>query len=544
VVGFATACCFSVASFSQGFDVVFRGGDVMDGAGSPAFRADVGVVADRIEAIGDLSAAAADRIVDISGKTIIPGIIDLHSHADERDASAGLRAKEPKRRAAPNLVSQGVTALVANQDGRSPLNILGQRNQLAVRRFGPNAVLMAGHNSLRRAAMGNDAERPATTDEIHVMAALLRTGMEAGAYGLSAGLEYEPGRWSETSELEALVRVVKPYGGVYIVHERASGSDPVWYMPSHDGPGAPTMLDSIMETIAICEATGVISVATHIKARGEDYWGQSRAIVNAIESARARGVKIFADQYPYTTSGSDGVFSLLPRWILDETRHLRLGNEKDFGLALKHILSDPEKNGALRRDVERQVRRRGGAEHIVVFGHPDPGCVGRSLAAIAAANEVAPVEMALRFQFDGYPDRFGGVQLRGFSMSEDDIEYFVAQPWVATASDAGITLPTDGLVHARFYGTFPRKIREYALKRGVLSVEQAVRSMTSLPAEILGMSKRGRVAQGHFADLAVIDLSTIRDTTTFLKPHQYAEGIEYVLVNGVFVTPRNSQERN
>ena len=519
------------------FDLVFRGGQVMDGSGTPAVKADVGIKDGVITAVGDLSQATAKREIDVTGKTIFPGIIDLHSHADEGAATTGgLRSKNDKRRAAPNLVAQGVTTVVVNMDGRSPGDILQQKTQLEERKFGPNAILTVGHNTVRQAVMKNDHERAATPAEIDAMRALVRRGMEDGAWGLSAGLEYVPGIWSTTEEVTALVKEVAPYRGVYIVHERSSGSDPMWYVPSRDkDKPITTMLDSIKETIAIAEVTGVVSVATHIKARGEDYWGTSAEMIRAIQEARDRGVKIFADQYPYNTSGSDGSIALLPRWIEEDARTASDGATLDHAKVLADVLRDPLKAQAIRRDVLHQISRRGGAENIVVFQHPNKEFIGKSLAELAKQAGVDPLEMAYRLQADGFKDRFGGAQLRGYSLSEEDIERFAAQPWVATASDAGIALPEDGSIHARYYGTFPRKIRHYAIERGVLSVEQAVRSMTSLPAEILGVDKRGLVKEGFWADLAVIDLATIRDTATFFEPHQYPEGVDYVLVNGKFV---------
>jgi len=523
---------FSRAS-AETYDLLLIGGQVLDGSGAAAYRADVALKGGRIAAVGDLGRAKAARVIHAEGLTILPGIIDLHSHADGGGESGGLRSPDANRRAAPNLVAQGVTTVVANQDGRSLIDISRQRAQLEERKFGLNTILMVGHNTIRRAAMSGPKERDATAEEIETMKRMLREGMAAGAWGLSAGLEYEPGIWSTTAELIALVKEVKPYRGLYIVHERSSGIDPMWYVPSRDAASVKptTMLDSINETIQIAETTGVTSVATHIKARGREYWGKSDEIIAAITAARDRGVPIWADQYPYDTSGSDGTMTLIPRWVADEFA----GNQTNYAVALEVALRDDDTAKALARDVMHEIVQRGGAGNIVVLDHPNRSLIGKSLGELASARGVTVVEMAYLLQTDGYRDQFGGATVRGFSLNEDDVRNFLVQPWVATASDAGVALPGEAFTHSRYYGTFPRKIRRYALDEKLIPVEQAVRSMTGLPADILELDDRGYVREGYVADLAVIDLATIRDRSTFLVPHQYPAGIPYVLVNGTFV---------
>jgi N-acyl-D-amino-acid deacylase len=382
--------------------------------------------------------------------------------------------------------------------------------------------------------MGEDFRRPSTEEEVRRMRALVRQAMEEGAHGLSAGLEYVPGRWSTTDEVAALAEEIVPFGGVYISHERSEGQDPMWYWPSQDPPGAPTLLDAVRETIEVGERSGARVVASHIKAKGANYWGSGRAAIELIRRARERGVDVWADQYPYATSGTDGNTVLAPDWALDEVpREERERRKPDHSAALRRVLADPAAAARLRTDITHEIARRGGAENVVVFDHPVAATVGRSLREVAAAWELDPVEAAIQLQLRGDPAREGGGRVRGFSMSEVDMEAFAAQPWVATASDAGIALPEDGpAVHARFYGTFPRKIRHYALERGVLSVEDAIRSMTSLPAQILGLRDRGMIREGMAADVVVFDLETIRDRATFVEPHQFPEGIEQVLVGG------------
>lgn len=485
------------------------------------------------------AAGNAERVIDAHGKLVVPGFIDIHSHADDARGDDGLRSEEARRRAAPNLVTQGITTVVVNQDGRSPWPITDQRRSYETNGIGPNAAMMIGHGQVRRMVMGDDFRRPATPEEIERMRALVQEGMEAGAYGLSAGLEYVPGRWSTTDEVVALAEEIVPYGGVYISHERSEGSDPMWYWPSQDEPGPPTLIDAVMETIEIGERTGATVVASHIKAKGAHYWGTSHAAILLIERARARGVPVYADQYPYATSGSDGSTVLIPDWAIEPEGGWQRGDEDserpDFAAELRRTLADPESAADVRRDIAHEIRRRGGAENVVVFDYPDSNYIGKSVAELAAGRDIRPVEMAIALQLEGSTDRPGGGRLRGFSMSEHDVEAYAQQPWVATVTDGGIALPEDGPVHARYYGTFPRKIYRYALERGVISLEHAIRSMTSLPAQILGLEDRGQIREGQRADIAVLDLERLRDTATFFEPHQYAEGVDYVLVNGELV---------
>ena len=525
------------AAAPDSFDLLISGGRVFDGTGNPAIYADVGIRDGRIVAVGRLIGAKAARTVDATDKYVTPGFIDIHSHADDgARAEGGFRDQDPKRRAAPNLVAQGVTTVVVNHDGRSPLPIREQRTFIEKNGIGPNTMLMVGHGSVRGQVLGRDFRRTATADEIARMRELVRQGMTEGASGLSAGLEYAPGRWSTTEEVVEVARAIAPFGGVYISHQRAEGGDPMWYWPSQDSAGPPTLLDAIRETIEVGERTGARVVASHIKVKGVNFWGSSGAAIHLIERARERGVDVWADQYTYSTSGTDGNTVLIPGWALGTgtVGDGRRSSERDFVAALREVLADSTRAAQLRRDIAHEIARRGGPENVVVFEYPDTTLVGKSIAEIAAARKATPIETAIALQLEGRADRPGGGRMRGFSMHEDDMEHYAAQPWVATASDAGIALPEDGpRTHARFYGTFPRKIRYYAIERGALSVEDAIRSMTSLPAQIMGLGDRGLIREGNAADVVVLDLERIQDKATFFEPHQYPEGIELVLVNGV-----------
>ena len=520
------------------FDLLIRGGRVLDGTGNPWFRADIGVVDGMIAALGVLTGATADREIDATGRYVSPGFIDIHSHADNSDprgVGRSIRNDSTHRKTAPNIVSQGVTTIVVNQDGRSPWPVADQRATLERQGVGPNVIMLVGHGTVRRMVMEDDFQRPATEAETARMAALVRQALEEGAVGLSAGLEYAPGRWSTTDELVALAAELAPYDGVYISHERAEGADPMWYLPSWDAGRPPTLQDAVTETIEIGRRTGVRVVATHIKAKGVSYWGSSGSAIQLIQRARDEGVRVWADQYPYSTSGSDGSTVLVPSWALVDPEAEDPEDARPPADMLEMRLRDPETAERIRMDIRHEIGRRGGSDRVVIFDYPNPDYVGMNLRDVAALRGEDPVETAIALQLEGDRERRGGGRMRGFSMSEADVENYAAQPWVATASDGGIAWPGDGPVHPRFYGTFPRKIRHYALTAGAVSLESAVRAQTSLPARIMGLADRGEIREGHWADLVVFDLETIADRATFVEPHQHSAGIDHVLVNGEFV---------
>ena len=519
----------------QAFDIVIAGGRVIDGTGNPWFIADIGIRGDSIAAIGDLDAAGAALVIDATGRLVTPGFIDLHSHADEGDDSLA----NPAAAAAPNLVSQGITTVVVGQDGRCRCPI-GERAGLYRRQgIGPNVVQLLGHGSVRQQVMGR-AQRPATPEEIEAMVEVVRQGMREGAGGLSSGLEYNPGRYGTTEEVIALAAAAGELGGFYISHERSEGRTPMWWLPSMAGR-PPDLVDAVLETIQIGEATGMTVVASHIKVKGADYWGTAPTITRLIEEARERGVQVYADQYPYTTTGSDGNTVLIPSWALDVEAEETAGaggrgggRGPDFAVrraAFQRRLEDPETEIRIRADIAHEIRRRGGAERLLILESHNPEFVGLNLSDVAASQDAAAVDVAIMLQLEGL-DRPGGARIRGFSLDELDVEHYMAQDFTATATDAGITLPGSGFPHPRFYGSYPRKLRHYVLDNGVMSMAQAVRSSTSLPAQIAGLARRGILRAGYAADVVVIDTAEIADHATAMDPHRYSTGIDVVLING------------
>jgi N-acyl-D-amino-acid deacylase len=376
------------------------------------------------------------------------------------------------------------------------------------------------------------------------MKRLARQGMEDGAFGLSAGLEYVPGRWSDTRELVEIAKAIAPYQAVYISHERSEGRDPMWKNASDHTPSV-DLLQAVKETIEIGESSGITVVASHLKAKGASFWGSGFAATRLIADARERGVPIYADQYPYPTSGSDGQTVLIPMWALVEEgvdAGGQLGQlQRGGGEAFKQMrenfarrLGDPAAREKIRRDIAHEIDRRGGADKIVVFEFSDASLNEKSLAEIARMRKEDPIDTAVWIQLNGL-NRPGGARMRGFSLSEYDIEHIMRQDFTATCSDGGTVAHGEGIPHPRYYGTFARKLRHYALDRQVISLPFAIRSMTSLPAQILGLKDRGMLRENYWADVTVFDPEKVRDRATYTDPHQYAEGVPYVMVNGELV---------
>jgi N-acyl-D-amino-acid deacylase len=515
------------------FDLLIRQARIYDGTGNPWFVGDVAVKDGRIVRIGDLAGAKATRVVDGRGKYLAPGFIDLHSHSDRALGDAELRHS-------PNMVAQGITLSVVNQDGRSPWPIRDQKALYEKGGMGTNVAVLVGHGAIRNRVMGNRANGPASDGDIAAMQALVEEGMKDGAYGVSTGLEYVPGRFSEPREVVEITRPVKKYGGFYISHERSEGRDPMWHVASDPTPYV-DLIEAVKETINIGRETGVPVVASHLKAKGADFWGASQVATRLIHEARAEGIEVYADQYPYDTSGSDGTTVVIPLWALNPPGAAIGGQLGEGGgrsganvkATLAARLKDPADAAKIRRDIQHEILRRGGADRVVIYDFPDKKYVEKSLAWVAKELGITPVEAAIWVQMNGF-DRAGGARMRGYSLSEIDLEHIMQQDFTATCTDGDTVAFGRGVPHARFYGTMPRKIRRYAMDRKVISVPFAIRSMTGLPAQIMRLRDRGYIREGYWADLVIFDES-IADHATFTEPHQYPSGIPYVFVNGVAV---------
>ena len=478
------------------FDVILRGGTLLDGGGSPGMVADVALSGDRIAAMGDLSAAGAREVLDVTGLHVAPGFIDAHSHA-----GSGLDTED--RSHAEPLLAQGITTVVVNPDGGGPVDLALQRAVLLEDGLGVNVAQLVPHGSVRRAVLGMEDRLPGADDLEH-MKALVRAGMEEGAFGISSGPFYAPGSYSDTDELTALAKVAAEYGGVYTSHIRDESDYTIG------------LVAAVEEVITVARSAGLPAVVTHIKALGPPVWGKSAEVIAAIEAARAAGVEVYADQYPYEASSTGLSAALLPRWA-------QAGGSD----SLMARVADPATRARIREEMEANLARRGGADRLQFRRfRPDPSIEGRTLEDVAIARSLHPLDAALELIVEG------GASVVSFNMNDDDITAFMIRPWTMTASDGALPEWQVGVPHPRAYGTFARKLRKYVVEDGTVSLKAAIRSMTSLPADVFGLEDRGRLVMGAVADIVVFDLDEVRDLATYTDPHQLSQGMVHVFVNG------------
>jgi N-acyl-D-amino-acid deacylase len=479
------------------YDLLLRGGDVYDGTGAAPVRADVGITGDRIAVIGHVTDADAATVVDATGLAVTPGFIDVHSHDDAAVlVDPELRCK----------TLQGVTTDVVGNCGLGiaphahALSSLGgwtpglehepawegyrgYMSRLDDQPPSLNIAVLVGQGTVRAAVMGN-ADREASPDEIARMRALVEEGMDAGAVGLSTGLIYEPGRYSSTDEIVALAEVAAAAGAIYTTHMRNE---------------ADRLLDAVAEAIEIGERAGLPVEISHHKASGRDNWGKVRQSLAAIDAARDRGVDVRLDQYPYT-AGSTDLFAVVQNGALDDGLG-GIGKVEPDAVTIASTPKHPEWEGLNLVEIGELLGTtpRAAADHIVADTNGMALCV---------------LEM----------------------MSEDDVRTVLSHPMTMIGSDG---VPAPGKPHPRLWGTFPRVLGRYAREHGVLSFTEAVRRMTSLPASMFGLTDRGTVREGAFADLVVLDPTTIADVATYREPEQPPAGINAVVVNGTVVARDN-----
>jgi N-acyl-D-aspartate/D-glutamate deacylase len=501
---------------AQDYDVVFRGGTVVDGTGAPARRADVGVRGDRIAAVGDLATARAGRMVDATGLVVAPGFIDMLGWSqytilvDPRGVSK---------------LTQGVTTeLVGEGFSPAPVNTTtlredstqfaawglevdwrdldGYRRRLERTGIPFNIAVLVGASTLRLYAMGWERRAP-TPAELAAMVALADTAMRQGAFGLSSALVYAPGAYADTRELVALARAVGAHGGLYVSHIRGEGR---------------TLRAALAEAFRIGQEAGVPVEVWHLKVAARALWGSMPAILASFDSARSRGRRVGANSYPYTASAAN-LASQLPLWARQG------GNE-----AVVRRLRDP----STRARIRRELGQPGGWIVLSVLDTALRRYQGRRVADIARQEGKDPRDLVLDLlEADG-----ANTGAAFPTMAERDVRAAVAAPWVGVGSDFGAVAP-DGVlgrmaVHPRAYGSFTRILGRYVREQRVLSLEAAVRKMTGVPAERLGLTDRGLVREGYFADLVAFDPATVADRSTFENPHQLSVGIRYVMVNGRF----------
>lgn len=489
--------------FAQPYDILITGGRVLDGTGNPWFVADVGIRGDTIAAIGRLSGAEARLRLDATGQVVAPGFVDTHSHGRGNVFGGGILMVP----AAENLIRQGVTTIIEGPDGGSPIPLGPFLDQVKAAKVTVNFGSLAGHGSIRERVMGR-VNRHATDAELARMKELARQAMVDGAMGLSTGLFYVPGNFAPTEEVIALAKIVAPMGGLHTSHMR-------------DEAGG--VLDSVRETIRIGEEGGLPTQVTHHKISGKPYWGKSVETLRLVDEARARGVDVTIDQYPYTAS-STGTAALFPQWSLE-------GGQK----SLVERLGAPDTRRRIAESIARSIvdNRGGGDPKNVVIANceHDRSLAGKNLAELTAARGVpvtpeTAAETAMAIQAKG------GCSAIYHAMSEDDLERILRYPFTMVASDGGIPVFGEGVPHPRNYGTFARILGRYVRERNVITLEDAVRKMSSFPAARFRLHDRGLLREGLKADVVVFNPDTVVDKAEFGKPHQYATGVKHVVVNG------------
>ena len=483
------------------FDTKIINGKIIDGTGNPWFTGDVGIKDGRITKIGNLENSNAKIIIDASELIVSPGFIDPHTHA--------LRGIFDVPNAESSLL-QGITTLTEGNDGASPYPIDEHYAAISERKISPNWSTFVGHGTIRRKVMGLSDRKP-TDEEITKMKELLHEAMQDGALGISTGLFYVPGSFAETDEIIELSKVVANYGGIYISHIREETSK---------------LIDSVNETIRIGEESGIPVQITHHKVMGVENWGLSKESLRLVDEARARGIDVTIDQYPYTASQT-GLKALIPQWAQED------GDDR-----MIQRIKSPETRNIIKNEVINKILfGRGGGHPKNIFisrNSWDPSMTGKNLAQLTQEAGLEPTpENAAEIVFDILEK--GYVTAVYHAINPDDVDRIMQHPATAIGSDGPLGIFGEGTPHPRQYGAFARVLGYYVRDRRVLTLEQAIRKMSSQSAKRLGIQDRGLIATGFFADIAIFDPDKIKDKATFENPHQYAVGMKYVLVNGEIV---------
>ncbi|HEX8352676.1 MAG TPA: D-aminoacylase, partial [Pyrinomonadaceae bacterium] len=466
------------------YDLVITNARVVDGSGNPWFRADVAVKGGLVARVGRVAASEGRRVIDARGQVLAPGFIDVHAHVENIYNLPD----------AENFVRMGVTTLVTGNCGGSAVDVgrfLGriQETPLAV-----NLATLVGHNSVRRAVFG-EQNRPPTPEELERMKALVEQAMRDGAVGLSTGLIYVPGVYSKTDEVLELARVAARGGGVYATHMRNEGL---------------RVSEAIRESIEIGERAGMPVEISHFKISAKRDWGRSEETLGLVREARRRGLQVTVDQYAYTAS-STSLDSRLPEWVLEG------GREEG-----KKRLSDPAQRARAAKEIEESLKRGGFKDlsyAVVASYQPKPEYNGKSVAEI---TRLARGKRDLRSQIAQVLEMYeaGGAAMVYHSMGEDDVRRILREPFTMVASDSGVRRFGEGVPHPRGYGNNARVLALYVRDLKLITLEDAVRKMTSLPAQTFGLRDRGLVREGMAADLVLFDEAAVADPATFERPHQ------------------------
>jgi len=475
-------------------DVILRGATVYDGSGLPGVVRDVALKGDRILAIApNIQSGPNTEVIDLTGMILAPGFIDLHTHSDEE-------ILHPKNRNNLNYLTQGVTTIVTGNCGFGPVDVKSYYAKLDKNKPGSNVCHLMPHNAIKKQVMGN-VNRPPTAAELRAMIDLMEQGMKAGAWGFSTGLFYTPGSYAQMEELVALAAVAGKHGGIYASHIRDEGEG---------------LMASIEEALAIGQRAHLPVHISHLKSSGRAHWGNAGTLLSRLKLAR-QTQPVTADQYPYTASSTTLQATVIPPRFREGTPNEMVAR-----------FNDPKVGPAMREAIKQRIKEcdQGRDIRIARFA-PKTSWQGKDLASIARMERKESLEIVMEIESQG------GAQIVNFSMSEEDMRLIAKEDFVATASDGAAQLPDDTVPHPRNYGTFSRKIGHFAIEERMFTMEQAIRSATGLPADIIHLKDRGYLKPGYAADLVAFDPEKYRDQATYDKPHQYSTGVVYLFVNGV-----------
>lgn len=491
------------------FDVLIRNGRVIDGTGNPWYRADVGVKNGRIAAIGNLAAKSADSTIDAANRVVTPGFIDVHTHVE------GAVELNPM---GANYLLDGVTTIVTGNCGGSRVDLKTWFEKLETIKLGLNLATLIGHNSVRSEVMGQ-ANRLANDEEIAKMQALVDKAMQDGAVGFSTGLIYIPGTYSDTREVVALGRAGGKYNAVYASHMRDEGAK---------------VKDAITEAVTVGREAGLRVQISHFKIDTPRLWGSSKDSIALVEEFRKQGVDVVVDQYPYDHSSTNLAITL-PSWALAD-------NPK----AVEERLNSPETRQRVATEMKLRLAELGHKDYsyaIVANYGADPALNGKNISEI---NKAAGRQATLDNEVETILQMIvkGGAQMVYHSMGMEDVERILRYPNTAIASDGGIREFGSGMPHPRSYGTNARVLAEFVRVRGTLTLEDAIRRMTSLPARTFRFNDRGLLRVGFAADLLIFDPAKVKDLATYPDPHHYSEGFDHVFVNGVAVVYEGKLNEN
>jgi N-acyl-D-amino-acid deacylase len=522
---------FSACTSAPDYDVVIRGGTIYDGSGGEPYMGDIAIAGDTVAAIGDLAGSRGRSEIDAEGLAVTPGFINMLSWATESLIEDGRSLGDIRQGVTLEVFGEGWSmgpfseamkqeAVARQGDIKYEIEwtTLGEYLEYLVQRgISPNIAAFVGATTVRIHTVGYE-DRPPTAGELEEMKALVRQAMEEGAVGLGSSLIYAPAFYADTEELIELSKVASEYGGSYISHMRSEGNQ---------------LLEALDELITIAREADIPAEIYHLKAAGASNWSKMDEVFARVEAARAEGLRITADMYTYT-AGATGLDAAMPPWVQEGGHDVWVERLKDPGVRaqVKEEMNTPTD------EWENLYLAAGSPDNVLVVGFKNDELkplTGKTLAEVAAMRGTSPEETAMDLVIED-DSRVGTVY---FIMSEDNIAKKIAQPWVSFGSDAGSMTPEGVFLksnpHPRSYGNFARLLGKYVREEGVIPLQEAIRRLSSLPAENLGLEKRGALAPGHFADVVVFDPGTIQDHATFAEPHQLATGVLHVFVNGTQV---------